>query len=169
MSFAAELHQAHKERLARIDHAAAHRTACVKAAQATAKTADLEKYLSTFTKVEPPPVKPTGMWFGIVEDLQPDQIRKFSITEIQRATCRHFGITPIELLSRRRTHKVVIPRQIAIYLCKKLTTRSLPEIGRMFGGMDHTTVLHAVRVTEKRMRENWTLAFDIAHIEASLA
>ena len=161
-------HEAHKARLARIDRAVAHRAICAKAAKEAAKTAELEKYLSNYKRAHPPS-KPGVDWFEVVEDLHPEQVRKVSVDEIQRAACQHFGLTKIELLSRRRTNDVVIPRQIAMYFCKQLTTRSLPEIGRRFGGMDHTTVLHAVRVTEKRMRENWTLAFDIAHIEASLA
>jgi len=169
MSLAIQYHNEHKERLARIDRAVAHRAVCAKAAQEVAKTAELGKYLSTLAKMERPPVKPVGAWFGVVEDLHPEQARKISVTEIQRAVCQHFGLTKIDLLSRRRTNKIVIPRQIAMYLCRNLTTRSLPEIGRMFGGMDHTSVLHAVRTTEKRSREDWRIAYDLAHVEGLLA
>lgn len=166
-----ELHNARKARLARINRAVAHRAACAKAAQVVSKTTELEEYLSTITKPKPQQkrAKPTGHWFSMVEDLQPEQDRKFSITEIKHVVCSHFGITQLELLSKRRAHKVMIPRQIAMHLSKKLTGRSLPEIGRMFGGMDHTTVLNAARVTEKRARDDWRVAFDIAHIEGMLA
>lgn len=168
MSLAVELHKAHKERLARIDRAVAHRAICAKAAKEAAKTAELEKYLSSFTRANPSS-KPGVDWFEVVEDLHPEQVRKVSVDEIQRAVCQHFGLTKIELLSRRRTNDVVIPRQIAMYFCKQLTTRSLVEIGRKFGGMDHTSVLHAIRVTEKRRREKWRIAYDIAHIEELLS
>lgn len=167
MSFAAELHQAHKERLARIDRAAAHRKACARAAHEIAKTAELEKYLSNISKAKPH-AKPIGIWFGFADDDLSGETRKVSVGEIQRAACNHFGITPLEIIARRRARRVVIPRQVAMYLCKTLTTRSLPEIGRMFGGMDHTTVLHAVRITEKRSREDWRVAYDIAHVEGRL-
>lgn len=67
------------------------------------------------------------------------------IEEIQRAASKHYGVAVLDLLSSRRTANVVRPRQVAMYLAKTLTLRSLPEIGRRFGGRDHTTVLHAVR------------------------
>jgi chromosomal replication initiation ATPase DnaA len=67
------------------------------------------------------------------------------ILKIQEIVARHFGISMTDFLSERRTKNIVLPRQIAMYLAKLLTRRSLPEIGRLFGGRDHTTVLHAVR------------------------
>lgn len=63
------------------------------------------------------------------------------ISVIQKAVCKEFGITRIDLLSASRTKDVVLPRQIAMYLCRKLGGRSLPEIGRRFAGRDHTTIL----------------------------
>ena len=67
------------------------------------------------------------------------------IEDIVRAVCIEFHMTKTELLSERRTKEVVVPRHLAFSLCKYLTTRSLPEIGRRFGDRDHTTVLHGVR------------------------
>jgi chromosomal replication initiator protein len=67
------------------------------------------------------------------------------IEDIQRTVARQYNVSRADLLSSRRTANVVRPRQIAMYLAKTLTLRSLPEIGRRFGGRDHTTVLHAVR------------------------
>ena len=61
----------------------------------------------------------------------------------------HFDLKPIDLVSARRARAVARPRQIAMYLAKRLTTRSLPEIGRKFGGRDHSTVIHAVRRIEE--------------------
>ena len=70
------------------------------------------------------------------------------IEDIQRLVANHYSVTRADILSSRRTAVVVKPRQIAMYLAKTLTLRSLPEIGRRFGGRDHTTVLHAVRKIE---------------------
>ena len=71
------------------------------------------------------------------------------IEDIQRVVAQHFNVPRNEMLSNRRTRTVVRPRQIAMYLSKIMTPRSLPEIGRRFGGRDHTTVLHAVRKVEQ--------------------
>jgi hypothetical protein len=68
-----------------------------------------------------------------------------SIECIQRLACQHFNLSHTEFLSMRRTKSLVRPRQIAMFLAKELTHKSLPEIGRKFRGMDHTTVLHAIR------------------------
>lgn len=74
-----------------------------------------------------------------------NRLRSYRIEEIQREVCRFSGISRTEILSNRRTRNLVVPRQLAMALAKHLTARSLPEIGRAFGGRDHTTVLHAVR------------------------
>jgi chromosomal replication initiation ATPase DnaA len=68
-----------------------------------------------------------------------------SIRKIIVAVAQAYEVSPIDMMSARRTMDVVLPRQIAMYLCKVLTLRSLPAIGRQFGGKDHTTILHAVR------------------------
>ncbi|MEG8039293.1 chromosomal replication initiator protein DnaA [Sphingomonas sp. LR60] len=74
--------------------------------------------------------------------------RRVTIDQIQKLVCEHFELKPLDLLSARRARAVARPRQIAMYLAKRLTTRSLPEIGRKFGGRDHSTVIHAVRRIE---------------------
>lgn len=74
--------------------------------------------------------------------------KRVKIEEIQKLVATHYNVTRADILSSRRTANVVRPRQIAMYLAKVLTLRSLPEIGRRFGGRDHTTVLHAVRKIE---------------------
>ncbi len=76
---------------------------------------------------------------------EPKRVR---IEDIQRIVARYYNVSKTELLSNRRTRAIVKPRQVAMYLSKVLTPRSLPEIGRRFGGRDHTTVLHAVRKIE---------------------
>jgi hypothetical protein len=68
-----------------------------------------------------------------------------NVRTIQRAVCEHYGVGLLDLLSSRRTQAVVLPRQVAAWLCRKLTAHSLPAIGHQFGGRDHTTMLHATR------------------------
>ena len=75
--------------------------------------------------------------------------RRVTIDEIQKLVSQHFELKPLDLISARRSRVVARPRQIAMYLAKRLTTRSLPEIGRKFGGRDHSTVIHAVRKIEE--------------------
>ena len=75
--------------------------------------------------------------------------RRVTIDEIQKAVSNHFDLKTIDLLSARRAVAVARPRQIAMYLAKRLTTRSLPEIGRKFGNRDHSTVIHAVKRIEQ--------------------
>ncbi|WP_312490693.1 chromosomal replication initiator protein DnaA, partial [Sphingomonas sp.] len=75
--------------------------------------------------------------------------RRITIDEIQKLVSRHFELKPLDLVSARRARAIARPRQIAMYLAKRLTTRSLPEIGRKFGGRDHSTVIYAVRKIEE--------------------
>ena len=93
---------------------------------------------------------------------EPKRIR---IEDIQRAVSRHYNVSRTELLSNRRTRAIVRPRQIAMYLAKMLTLRSLPEIGRRFGGRDHTTVLHAVKKIEGLSDTDEKLAREIELLE----
>jgi chromosomal replication initiator protein len=89
---------------------------------------------------------------------EPKRVR---IEDIQRIVARHYNVSKTELLSNRRTRTIVKPRQIAMYLSKVMTPRSLPEIGRRFGGRDHTTVLHAVRKIEDLTGSDNTLAQEL--------
>ncbi|MEM1370773.1 MAG: chromosomal replication initiator protein DnaA [Pseudomonadota bacterium] len=87
----------------------------------------------------------------LVQGLEP---RRIKIDDILRIISRHFGVSKSDLLSQRRHRSVVWPRQIGMYLAKKMTSRSLPDIGRRFGGRDHTTVLHAIRKIEGELTKN---------------
>ncbi len=87
--------------------------------------------------------------------------KKVKIEDIQRLVANHYNVSKSDILSSRRTATVVRPRQIAMYLSKALTLRSLPEIGRRFGGRDHTTVLHAVRKIEGLTGQDAALAGEI--------
>ena len=97
-----------------------------------------------------------------VRDLiRPQEPKRVKIEDIQRVVARQYNVSRADLLSSRRTANVVRPRQIAMYLAKTLTLRSLPEIGRRFGGRDHTTVLHAVRKIESLVGNDNVLAEEI--------
>ncbi len=87
--------------------------------------------------------------------------RRVRIEDIQRVVARHYNVSRQELVSNRRTRVIVKPRQIAMYLSKTLTPRSFPEIGRRFGGRDHTTVLHAVRKIEELITADQKLNHEI--------
>ncbi len=85
----------------------------------------------------------------VLHDLLRANDRRVTIEEIQKRVAEHFNIRTSDMHSARRARSVARPRQVAMYLAKQLTTRSLPEIGRKFGGRDHTTVMHAVRKVEE--------------------
>jgi len=93
---------------------------------------------------------------------------KVRIEDILRIVSRHFKVPRTDLLSSRRSRDVVRPRQIAMYLAKSLTSRSLPEIGRRFGGRDHTTVLHSVRKVEELIKGDGDLAQEIELLKKML-
>ena len=104
-----------------------------------------------------------------VRDLiRPQEPRRVKIEEIQRIVARQYNVSRADLLSSRRTANVVRPRQVAMYLAKTLTLRSLPEIGRRFGGRDHTTVLHAVRKIEGLVNSDNALAEEIEVLKRQL-
>lgn len=106
---------------------------------------------------------------GALKDLlKAREGRRPKIEDIQRVVAQHFNVSKADLLSARRTRAVVRPRQVAMYLAKSLTPRSLPEIGRRFGGRDHTTVLHAVRKIDSLMGSDGTLAEDIETLKRLL-
>jgi chromosomal replication initiator protein len=97
---------------------------------------------------------------------EPKRVR---IEDIQRVVARHYNVSKTELLSNRRTRTIVKPRQVAMYLAKVMTPRSLPEIGRRFGGRDHTTVLHAVRKIEHLSGTDDTMAQELEMLRRMIA
>jgi chromosomal replication initiator protein len=116
-------------------------------------------------------------YFWLGRDAEPlntiDEIRRRShgtpIAFIQAAVALHYGIAPAEMLSQRRARSVARPRQVAMYLAKELTSKSLPNIGRCFGNRDHTTVMHAIKQV-KALSSNDPLVFaDIAALRNRLA
>ena len=103
-----------------------------------------------------------------LRDLLRASERRVSIEEIQKQVAEHFNIRLADMSSPRRARAVARPRQVAMYLAKHLTSRSLPEIGRRFGGRDHTTVMHAIRKIEELSSGDAVLSEDIRLIRRSL-
>lgn len=97
----------------------------------------------------------------VLQDLLRAHDRRITIDEIQRKVAEHFNIRLSDMHSSRRARNVARPRQVAMYLAKQLTSRSLPEIGRKFGGRDHTTVMHAVRKIEELIESDPQIAQDV--------
>ena len=97
----------------------------------------------------------------VLRDLLRANDRRVTIEDIQKRVASHFNIRFADMHSARRARAVARPRQVAMYLAKQLTSRSLPEIGRKFGGRDHTTVMHAVRRIEELCQEEKSVAEDV--------
>lgn len=104
----------------------------------------------------------------VLQDLLRANDRKVTIDEIQRQVAEYYNLRLSELLSSRRARAIARPRQVAMFLAKQMTSRSLPEIGRKFGGRDHTTVMHAVRKIEDLRRTDSTLDEDIHRLSRML-
>ena len=104
----------------------------------------------------------------VLHDLLRANNRRVTIEEIQKKVAEHFNIRLSDMSSPRRARAVARPRQIAMYLAKQLTSRSLPEIGRTFGGRDHTTVMHAVSRIESLKLEDTLIADDLGLLKRNL-
>ncbi len=116
----------------------------------------------------------TPITVDLVETIVRDLIsgvepRRIKIEDILRIISRHFGVSRADILSQRRHRSVVWPRQIGMYLAKQMTSRSLPEIGRRFGGRDHTTVLHAIRKIDGEINGNVRLKDEIEELKKQLS
>ena len=104
----------------------------------------------------------------VLHDLFAMHARQVSIDEIQRVVAEHYRVTVSDMLSKGRSRTVVRPRHVAIFLAKELTNYSLPEIGKSFGGRDHTTVLHAYRKIREARESNVELAEDCRNLQRLL-
>jgi hypothetical protein len=121
-----------------------------------------------------PPVEPDHMpewyhcmWFHdlVLKPYLPSA-RHPSIERIQASVAKFYGLAATDLLSARQFAKVVRPRHVAMYLCRTLTPRSFPEIGRLFGNRDHTTILHGVNKITRDMQSDERLASEIKTLTA---
>jgi chromosomal replication initiator protein len=104
----------------------------------------------------------------VLSDLLRSSDRRITIDEIQRKVADHYNLKLTDMASPRRAREVARPRQVAMYLSKQLTPRSLPEIGRKFGGRDHTTVMHAVKKIEELVREDHDFAKEVDLLKRTL-
>ncbi len=104
----------------------------------------------------------------LLVDLLRAHDRRITIDEIQRKVAEHYNIRMTDMHSARRARQVARPRQVAMYLAKQLTARSLPEIGRKFGGRDHTTVMHAVRKIDELINDDAQISQDVDIIRRAL-
>ena len=104
----------------------------------------------------------------VLRDVLRANDRRITIEEIQRRVAEHYNIKMSEMSSERRARAVARPRQVAMFLSKQLTSRSLPEIGRKFGGRDHTTVMHAVRKIEELRQSDAAIAEDVELLKRTL-
>lgn len=114
--------------------------------------------------------KPINM--DLVQDSLADVLRaserKVSIDEIQRKVAEHYNIRLSDMIGPKRVRNFARPRQVAMYLCKQLTSRSLPEIGRRFGGRDHTTVMHGVKRIEELRQQDGQIDEDVELLRRAL-
>ena len=91
-----------------------------------------------------------------------------TVTEIIRIVGKFYGHSKADMLSPCRQYPLVHDRQVAMYLCRIMTLRSLPEIGRRLGKRDHTTILHGIRQVQRRRKENWHLCHDLYDLEQTI-
>ena len=108
----------------------------------------------------------------LTQDCLADMLRSFerkvSLEEIKRKVADHYNIRLSDMVGPKRTRCYARPRQVAMYLCKQLTSRSLPEIGRSFGGRDHTTVMHGVRRIDELRLQDAEIADDLELLRRAL-
>jgi chromosomal replication initiator protein len=93
---------------------------------------------------------------------------RLTVACIRNTVAKFYDLTPAQMQSRRRFFRISRPRQVAMYLARKLTRRSYPQIGRVFGDYDHTTIMHACVAVPKRAEMDRDLARDLALLEAAL-
>ncbi len=104
----------------------------------------------------------------VLKDILEDQQPFLSSDEIIKAVCRHYKVKPTDMKSPKRAKNIALARQVAMYLCREMTSESFPEIGNHFGGKDHSTVIHAVNKIETLLASDTTLQRDLQAIRRSL-
>jgi hypothetical protein len=121
-----------------------------------------------FRGIDPAPFYPQmWMWNLVTPTGGEPSARRPSLAAITNAVCEYFRVQKCELLSIRMTAELVYPRQICYFLTRKLTTASSKMVGNYFD-RDHATVLHGEKKIRRLVREDWRIAYDIAHLEAML-
>ncbi len=126
------------------------------ASSITSNVRELEGYLirvGAYASLTSTPIN-LNMAKTILKDIIVENSKEITIEKIQKTVAEHFQIKSIELKSSKRLKNLVLPRQIAMYICRKLTDLSYPEIGTKFGGKDHSTIIHAIKKIDKKMEED---------------
>ena len=103
-----------------------------------------------------------------LKDVAAHRRRQVTLDHISSVVTSHFGVRLAELQSKRRTQVIAVPRQVCMYLARRLTSYSLKEIGRFFGGKNHTTVVFAVQAIEEKVVKSRTLGDEVEHLRKTL-
>lgn len=120
--------------------------------------------LVAFATITNKPLNMTTASEALKDILPPPRPKKITIESIQKTVSKYYGLEVSELLSKKRNKQLVHPRQIAMYLCRRLTDASYPQIGEQFGGRDHTTVIHANEKVERDIQTDGELAAAIEEL-----
>jgi chromosomal replication initiator protein len=104
----------------------------------------------------------------VLQSILGEKSSAITIEVIQKAICEYFHVRPADLRSKKRTRSVAVPRQVAMYLCRRFTDASFPVIGDRFGGRDHSTVIHATQVVDQRIKQDATFRATIERLERML-
>jgi chromosomal replication initiator protein len=104
----------------------------------------------------------------VLQSILREKDSTITIESIQKAICEFFHVRPADLRSKKRSRSVAVPRQVAMYLCRRHTQASFPVIGDRFGGRDHSTVIHAMHVVDERMKQDPTFRATIERLERML-
>lgn len=124
--------------------------------------------ISAFSSLTGSPIT-AGLAEEVLKEMFRDEHKLIDITAIQKAVADYYSLSLSDLRSQRRNKSIALPRQVAMYLCRKLTKSSLPEIGRQFGGKDHTTVIHSCKKIEASLKkEDPDLGKAVENISRSL-
>ncbi len=104
----------------------------------------------------------------VLQSILREKESTITIESIQKAVCEFFSVRPAELRSKKRTRAVAVPRQVAMYLCRRYTDASFPTIGERFGGRDHSTAIHATQVVEQRIKDDPTFRAALERLQRML-
>jgi chromosomal replication initiator protein len=136
----------------------------------TSNVRELEGYLiriGAFSSLTSTPVT-LAMAKEVLKDILVEQNKEVTVESIQKLVANHFHIKTSEIKSSKRLKNLVLPRQISMYIARKLTSSSFPEIGSKFGGKDHSTIIHAIKKIEKKMEEDIQLRATIEKLMNNL-
>lgn len=117
---------------------------------------------------EPPPTRKLDLVYVASQCVEPGPVPRITIASIRERVEEFYGIEPGAFKTPARKKKIAHARQVAMYLSKQLTPKSLPDIGRRFGDRDHTTILHGIRAVKKRMETDGKLANEVNFLRGVL-